>query len=253
MNFNDIRAEIEAETDRITGSNKGISKEPISLRIYSPNVLDLTLIDLPGLTKVPVGDQPADIEKLIRDMILEFIRKENCLILAVSPANYDLANSDALNMAKEVDEGGLRTIGVITKLDLMDQGTNARDIFMGKLLKLRRGYVGVVNRSQMDIENKKDIAVTLQAERDFFNNHSAYKDIADSLGTTYLQKVLNEQLTQHIAKTLESVQEKTRDKMDTLRKEIDTFESLHPDDLSSMKEIVIKYDIYSTEIFEKLN
>lgn len=70
------------------------------------SVLNLTLIDLPGMTKVPVGDQPADIEIQIRNMILEFIGKETCLILAISPANSDLANSDALKISKEVDPQG---------------------------------------------------------------------------------------------------------------------------------------------------
>ncbi len=70
-------------------------------------VLNLTLIDLPGLTKVPVGDQPADIEAQIRNMVLEFINRDNCLILAVTPANSDLANSDSLKLAKEVDPAGV--------------------------------------------------------------------------------------------------------------------------------------------------
>lgn len=69
-------------------------------------MLNLTLIDLPGITKVPVGDQPPDIEYQIRDMIMQFITRENCLILAVTPANTDLANSDALKLAKEVDPQG---------------------------------------------------------------------------------------------------------------------------------------------------
>lgn len=70
------------------------------------SVLNLTLIDLPGITKVPVGDQPQDIEYQIKDMILQFISRESSLILAVTPANMDLANSDALKMAKEVDPQG---------------------------------------------------------------------------------------------------------------------------------------------------
>lgn len=73
-------------------------------------VLNLTLIDLPGLTKVAVGDQPQDIEVQIRNMILEFISRENCLILAISPANSDLANSDALKLSKEVDPQGLSSV-----------------------------------------------------------------------------------------------------------------------------------------------
>lgn len=69
-------------------------------------VLNLTLVDLPGMTKVPVGDQPADIEAQIREMLMQFVTKDNCLMLAVSPANSDLANSDALKIAKEVDPQG---------------------------------------------------------------------------------------------------------------------------------------------------
>ena len=64
------------------------------------------MIDLPGLTKIPVGDQPQDIEQQIRDMLMQFITKETCLILAVTPANTDLATSDALNLAKQVDPDG---------------------------------------------------------------------------------------------------------------------------------------------------
>ena len=92
------------------------------------------------MTKVAVGDQPVDIEHQIRDMIMQFITKESCLILAVSPANQDLANSDALKLAKEVDPEGLRTIGVITKLDLMDQGTHAKDI-LGKVKIFHTGSI----------------------------------------------------------------------------------------------------------------
>lgn len=74
--------------------------------IFFFSVLNLTLIDLPGITKVPIGDQPADIENQIRNMILQFVKNENCIILAITPANYDLANSDALKIAKEVDPTG---------------------------------------------------------------------------------------------------------------------------------------------------
>ncbi|VIP00257.1 Uncharacterized protein BM_BM9362 [Brugia malayi] len=156
IDFEMIKKEIEDETDRMT-------------------VLNLTLIDLPGLTKVPVGDQPPDIEHQIREMLLTYISRETCLVLAVTPANSDLATSDALKLAREVDPQGLRTIGVLTKLDLMDEGTDARDILENRLFPLRRGYIGVVNRGQKDIVGKKDIRAALDAERKFFISHSAYR------------------------------------------------------------------------------
>ncbi|XP_063393221.1 dynamin isoform X4 [Cydia fagiglandana] len=232
VDFNEVRGEIEAETDRITGSNKGISPVPINLRVYSPNVLNLTLIDLPGLTKVPIGDQPADIEAQIKGMIFQFIRRESCLILAVTPANTDLANSDALKLAKEVDPQGLRTIGVITKLDLMDEGTDARDVLENKLLPLRRGYIGVVNRSQKDIDGRKDIAAALAAERKFFLSHPSYRHIADRLGTPYLQRVLNQQLTNHIRDTLPGLRDKLQKQLLTLEKDVDQYKHFRPDDPS---------------------
>ena len=98
FDFDEVRAEIAAETDRETGGNKGISNSPINLKAYSKTVLNLTLVDLPGITRVPVGDQPANIEELIRQMVLSFISKENCIILAVQAANTDIANSDALQV-----------------------------------------------------------------------------------------------------------------------------------------------------------
>ncbi|XP_073941423.1 dynamin-1 shibire isoform X3 [Choristoneura fumiferana] len=232
VDFNEVRAEIEAETDRITGSNKGISPVPINLRVYSPNVLNLTLIDLPGLTKVPIGDQPADIEQQIKGMIFQFIRRESCLILAVTPANTDLANSDALKLAKEVDPQGLRTIGVITKLDLMDEGTDARDVLENKLLPLRRGYIGVVNRSQKDIDGRKDITAALAAERKFFLSHQSYRHLADRLGTPYLQRVLNQQLTNHIRDTLPGLRDKLQKQLLTLEKDVDQYKHFRPDDPS---------------------
>ncbi|XP_018797017.1 PREDICTED: dynamin isoform X3 [Bactrocera latifrons] len=230
--FDEIRKEIEDETDRVTGSNKGISNIPINLRVYSPHVLNLTLIDLPGLTKVAIGDQPVDIEQQIKGMILQFIRKETCLILAVTPANTDLANSDALKLAKEVDPQGVRTIGVITKLDLMDEGTDARDILENKLLPLRRGYIGVVNRSQKDIEGRKDIHQALAAERKFFLSHPSYRHMADRLGTPYLQRVLNQQLTNHIRDTLPGLRDKLQKQMLTLEKDVEQFKHFRPDDPS---------------------
>ncbi|KAK7939183.1 hypothetical protein WMY93_002509 [Mugilogobius chulae] len=230
VDFDEVRSEIEAETDRITGSNKGISPIPINLRVYSPHVLNLTLIDLPGMTKVAVGDQPQDIEFQIRDMLMQFITKESCLILAVTPANTDLANSDALKIAKEVDPQGLRTIGVITKLDLMDEGTDAKDILENKLLPLRRGYIGVVNRSQKDIDGKKDIRAALAAERKFFLSHPSYRHMAERMGTPHLQKSLNQQLTNHIRDTLPGLRSKLQSQLLSLEKEVEEYKNFRPDD-----------------------
>ncbi|XP_047160994.1 dynamin-related protein 3A-like [Vigna umbellata] len=200
--FSDIRREIQAETDREAGGNKGVSDKQIRLKIFSPNVLDITLVDLPGITKVPVGDQPSDIEARIRTMIMSYIKTPTCLILAVTPANSDLANSDALQMAGIADPDGNRTIGVITKLDIMDRGTDARNLLLGKVIPLRLGYVGVVNRSQEDIQMNRSIKDALVAEEKFFRSRPVYSGLADSCGVPQLAKKLNQILAQHIKAVL---------------------------------------------------
>lgn len=207
-NFNAIRKEIESETLRIAGENKGISRLPINLKIYSPNVLNLTLVDLPGLTKIPIGDQPTDIERQTRNLILEYISKPNCIILAVSPANVDLVNSESLKLARQVDPTGKRTVGILTKLDLMDQGTNAVDILKGNVYPLKLGFIGIVNRSQQDISENKSLDDSLYSEEQFFANHPAYRAMANKCGTKYLAQTLNKILMNHIRDRLPDIKAK---------------------------------------------
>ncbi|XP_024146699.1 dynamin-1-like protein isoform X1 [Oryzias melastigma] len=194
--FDEIRLEIEQETERISGNNKGISEEPIHLKIFSPFVVNLTLVDLPGITKVPVGDQPQDIEIQIRDLILKHISNPNCIILAVTAANTDMATSEALKVAREVDPDGRRTLAVVTKLDLMDAGTDAMDVLMGRVIPVKLGLIGVVNRSQLDINNKKSVADAIRDEQAFLQKK--YPSLANRNGTKYLAKTLNRLLMHHI-------------------------------------------------------
>uniref|UniRef100_A0A8D3DHX4 Interferon-induced GTP-binding protein Mx n=1 Tax=Scophthalmus maximus TaxID=52904 RepID=A0A8D3DHX4_SCOMX len=175
---------------------QGISPEPIYLKIFSPKVLNLTLVDLPGITKVPVGDQPEDIEAQVQEMILSFISNPNSLILAVSPANSDLATSDALKLAREVDPDGRRTLLVVSKLDLMDAGTDALEVLLGRVIPVRLGIIGVVNRSQHDINTQKSLEDTTRDEQAFLQRH--YPSLASRAGSRYLAKTLSRLLMHHI-------------------------------------------------------
>ncbi|KAF2200153.1 dynamin-1 [Delitschia confertaspora ATCC 74209] len=221
--FAEVKREIEAETARIAGNNKGINRQPINLKIYSPHVLSLTLVDLPGLTKVPIGDQPTDIEKQTRNLITEYIAKPNSIILAVSPANVDLVNSESLKLARHVDPMGRRTIGVLTKLDLMDHGTNALDILSGRVYPLKLGFIGLVNRSQQDIQGNKSLADALQAEREFFKHHPAYRNMANRCGTQFLAKSLNQTLMAHIRDRLPDIKARLNTLMGQTQQELASY------------------------------
>ncbi|KAF7669869.1 hypothetical protein LDENG_00128920 [Lucifuga dentata] len=194
--FEEIRQEIEAETDRVSGNNKGITDEPIHLKIFSPYVVNLTLVDLPGITKVPVGDQPKDIEVQIRELILKYISNPNSIILAVTAANTDMATSEALKVAREVDPDGRRTLAVVTKLDLMDAGTDAMDVLIGRVIPVKLGIIGIVNRSQLDINQKKSVADSIRDEYAFLQKK--YPSLANRNGTKYLARTLNRLLMHHI-------------------------------------------------------
>lgn len=208
FDFAEIRAEIARETDRVCGRNKGISTAPITLKIFSPHVLNLTLVDLPGITRLAIGDQPADIEAQVRDMCLDFIRKPSAIILAVSAANTDITNSDALQLAQDVDPEGDRTIGVLTKLDLMDAGTDAVDVLLGRVIPLRRGFVGVVCRSQRDIQTELPVLSARSKERDFFAKHPSYRSVAGRMGTPFLITLLNSILMASVRRNLPDIKSK---------------------------------------------
>ncbi|CAG9310873.1 unnamed protein product [Blepharisma stoltei] len=205
--FAKVRDEIIAETNKKAGSRKAIVDQPILLEIYSPLVVNITLVDLPGLTKNPVGDQPRNISVLIEEMVLDYIKKENAIILAISPGNNDIANSDALKIARDVDPRGERTLGVLTKLDIMDKGTSAINVLLGEEYPLAHGYVGVVCRSQADITNNVSILDHLDKEAEFFRTHPDYKLIQDQAGIPYLTQRLQEILFEKLKRALPSIKE----------------------------------------------
>ncbi|CAI2359465.1 unnamed protein product [Moneuplotes crassus] len=206
--FEEVRKEIEFRTDELAGSDKKIVNKPIFLTIFNETVPNLTLIDLPGFTRLDLDDQTIGISQEIENLVLEYIRKENTIILAISPANNDIANSDGLLYAKKVDPNRDRTFGVMTKIDIMDKGTNALDFINGTKYKLKHGFIGVKCRSQEDNNKGKTIMESLQDEVDFFRKHPAYKHIAHTQGTPALAQKLSKLLSNHIKKHLPSIQEK---------------------------------------------
>ncbi|WVZ69274.1 hypothetical protein U9M48_018087 [Paspalum notatum var. saurae] len=201
-----VRKEIADETDRGTGHTKQISTVPIYLSIYSPNVVNLTLIDLPGLTKVDIEGQPDSIVHEIESMVRSFIEKPNCIILAISPANQDLATFDAIKISREVGMKGERTFGVLTKIDLMDKGTDAVDILERRSYRLQYPWIGVVNRSQQDINKNIDMMAARIREREYFASTPEYKHLAHKMGSEHLAKMLSKHLESVIKSRIPGIQ-----------------------------------------------
>ena len=144
--FNKVRETIEKLTDDVCAGEKNIVDKPIVLNVYSQTCPDLTLIDLPGITRVPVGKQPKNIEEITKKMAIRYCEDPMTIMLCVIAANSDIATSDGLKMAKELDKKGTRTLGVLTKLDIMDKGTDAKKVLLNQEIPLKLGYIAVKNR-----------------------------------------------------------------------------------------------------------
>eukprot|EP00058_Branchiostoma_floridae_P011338 XP_002596826.1 hypothetical protein BRAFLDRAFT_99722 [Branchiostoma floridae] len=166
----------KAQND-LAGTTNGISDSLITLDVESPDIPDLTLIDLPGIARIAAEGQPTDIGQQIKDLISKYIQKKDTIILAVVPCNVDIATTEALQMAQEVDADGSRTLGVLTKPDLIDPGTErgVLQILNNEKYKLRKGYTIIKCRGQMDIEKGMSLEEAMDKEQSYFKSHEHFK------------------------------------------------------------------------------
>ena len=205
-NFEEVKRAIERLTDDVAGRRKAIIDNPIILTIYSCSCPDLTLIDLPGITRIPIDDQPIDIERITKEMAYKYVSDPRTIILCVVPINQDISTSEALQMAKKVDPQGIRTLGVLTKIDIMDKGTNAKKNLLGQEVPLRLGYVGIKNRSQHDIVTHVTVEQALKEEKDYFAAHETYSTMPPGyLGTDVLVEKLTKIMFTHIKRFLPDI------------------------------------------------
>ena len=193
-----------------------VSDDPIQLRIHSPNVPDLSLIDLPGYIQVEAFDQPTELKLKIQQLCEKYIQPPN-VILAISAADVDLANSTALRASRRVDPRGERTIGVVTKMDLIDPKRGAQ-MLADKNYPLRLGYVGVVckipqeSRSLFSRGSANILNAITKNESAYFNAHpdTFGPDSPITIGTPNLRKklmhVLESTMSASLASTSEAIQ-----------------------------------------------
>uniref|UniRef100_A0A6Q2XX66 Interferon-induced GTP-binding protein Mx n=1 Tax=Esox lucius TaxID=8010 RepID=A0A6Q2XX66_ESOLU len=169
----DVEKKIRQAQDEMAGVGVGICDDLISLEIGSPDVPDLTLIDLPGIARVAVKGQPENIGEQIKRLIRKFITKQETINLVVVPCNVDIATTEALKMAQEVDPEGERTLGILTKPDLVDKGTEETvvNIVHNEIIQLTKGYMIVKCRGQKEIMEQVTLAEATKREKDFFKEH----------------------------------------------------------------------------------
>ncbi|KAA0702287.1 Mx Interferon-inducible [Triplophysa tibetana] len=213
--------------NKLAGNTVEICEDLITLEISSPDVCDLTLIDLPGITRVPVHGQPEDIGKQIKALIEKFISKRETIILVVVPCNIDIATTEALRMAQDVDPEGHRTLAILTKPDLIDRGAEADvlNIVQGKVIPLSKGYIVVRCRGQSDINNKIPLAKAMQTEIKFFRNHRYFSFLLnDGRAST---QCLADKLTKEL-KSLPYLTEQIQTRLLIVQRELKNYEQGPP-------------------------
>ena len=252
-NFTEVKSTIQELTNEVCKGDKNIEDKPIILNIYSKTCPDLTIIDLPGITKVPVGDQPNNIEEITKNMAKKYIDDPLTIILCAISANSDIATSDGLKLAKEIDKEGTRTLGVLTKIDIMDEGTDIKKILENKEIELKLGYVGVINRSKKDLDCKLSMEESLNKEEKFFKNHKIYKNMDTYyFGTKQLINRLSKIYFRIIKESLPKIINSINDRIKTINEELEELGKPIPSDNSNKISILINMINEYCEIFKNV-
>uniref|UniRef100_A0A2R8MVP5 MX dynamin like GTPase 2 n=1 Tax=Callithrix jacchus TaxID=9483 RepID=A0A2R8MVP5_CALJA len=230
----EVEKEVNKAQNTIAGEGMGISHELITLEISSRDVPDLTLIDLPGITRVAVGNQPADIGRKIKALIRKYIQRQETISLVVVPSNVDIATTEALSMAQEVDPEGDRTIGILTKPDLVDKGTEDKvvDVVRNLVFHLKKGYMIVKCRGQQEIQDQLSLSEALEREKLFFEDHPYFRDLLEEGKATVpcLAEKLTSELITHICKSLPLLENQIKESHQKITEELQKYGVDIPED-----------------------
>ncbi|KAM3875432.1 LOW QUALITY PROTEIN: interferon-induced GTP-binding protein Mx3-like [Diretmus argenteus] len=238
----DVEKKIREAQDEMAGVGVGISEELISLEIASPDVPDLTLIDLPGIARVAIKGQPENIGDQIKKLIQKFITKQETLSLVVVPCNVDRVTTEALSMARVVDPLGERTLGILTKPDLVDKGTEDTvvKIIRNEVIPLKKGYMIVKCRGQQEIVERVSLSEATEREKAFFEEQHFFALIDDGQASIpKLAEKLTLELVNHIENSLPRLEEQIEEKVTEIQNELTKCGTGSPSDPSERLYLLI--------------
>ncbi|XP_032076267.1 interferon-induced GTP-binding protein Mx1 [Thamnophis elegans] len=244
----EVEDAVRRAQNAIAGEGLSISDKLISLEISSPNVPDLTLIDLPGITRVAVGNQPQDIGNQILKLIQSYITKQETINLVVVPSNVDIATTEALKMAQTVDPEGQRTLGILTKPDLIDEGTENEtvDVVRNQRVPLKKGYMIVKCRGQSDLTSKLSLEDAIKKEREFFEEHKFFSLLLEEGKATipFLAEKLTHELTEHIQRSLPTLEGQIETSLQKMHQKLQKYGDGVPESLEDKKYFFVEVKNY---------
>ncbi|XP_056307269.1 interferon-induced GTP-binding protein Mx3-like [Danio aesculapii] len=243
-NSSNVEKHITDAQNELAGKGVEICDDLITLEVMSNDVCDLTLIDLPGIVRVPVAGQPEDIGDQIKRLIMKYVQKHETINLVVVPCNVDIATTEALKIAQNVDPEGIRTVAILTKPDLIDKGTEKGilKVVNNKVIHLRKGYTMVKCRGQQQIDERIPLEEALEEEKEFFQNHDIFRCLLSENKATIkcLAGKLTNDLVNHIKNSLPRLDEQVKKLLWNVKNELTECEGGPPQDPKGAKEFLIK-------------
>ncbi|KAJ2888472.1 mitochondrial dynamin GTPase Msp1 [Coemansia asiatica] len=194
-----------------------VSDKPIELCIYSPHVPDLRLVDLPGYIQVVNRKQPPILRQKIRDLCEGYLKQPN-IILAVCAADVDLANSEALKASRRNDPLGMRTIGVLTKLDTAEPDAAVHMLTQNDY-PLHLGYIGVVCKLVREKTGRSSHEIVL-SEAQYFGRHSEFQQPGLQVGVGTLRRKLVRVLEESMRRSLSTLVDAVRSELEETKYQI---------------------------------
>eukprot|EP00729_Bicosta_minor_P022546 gene22546-20645_t len=232
----DISKTIEELTEKLAPGSTFCADEIIEIQLVAPDAPDLTIIDLPGIVRTVTGNQDRSIIEQVDSLIDKYIAQKRTIILCVIASNVDIATNDVLERAAKVDPDGNRTMGVLTKPDLVDKGGEGEivGVLSNQSKPLRHGYVMVKNRGQEDLQNGMSMDEHRRSEQAFFAS-SPYNKPGHRFGVDALSTALTELLVEQIETALPSMKAEVQQALDRTEEALGSLPKPPPDSARSRR------------------
>ncbi|OMJ93307.1 hypothetical protein SteCoe_3773 [Stentor coeruleus] len=236
MSIEHLQQCIKTQSDSIAKSEY-VTNRPLIVHIYSPKVISLTVVDTPGLTRIRLDNQPENIVDLLENIAKSYIRNNKSIILAISAASTDLANSEALRIAKEIDPELKRTLGVLTKIDMMNKNASCLDVMQNKLFRLQMGFVGIkCNYERYTEGDKIDFNKIIINEKQFFELHPIYGKHMSVFGINTLKDKLSVIFNESIRSSIPGLTEEFKRKYEIIKESLISLGEMNSKEINFISE-----------------
>lgn len=237
----------------VDGDNdNAFASDALRIEISGPTGLHLSVVDLPGLISVSNEEQSDDDVDAVRDMVASYLQNSRIIILSVLQASNDIANQGIIKLARQFDPDGERTVGIITKPDLINKGTEGKIASVAKNLdniKLRLGFFLLKNPSPTELEQGLDIDMRSRRELQYFSSPPWASQGLDSerLGAEKLRAYLQDLLDAHIERELPKVKDDIRKSLEASEKELQALGEPRPT-IGQVRAFMIRLSMHFTEV-----